>query len=124
VPDLHPDDNWPIVPFPTAADFEAYLEEHHDGPTGLWLKFAKKHSGIATITFAEATEVALCFGYIDSKMHRIDDDWHMLRYTPRGPKSNWSERNKELAAQLIEEGRMRPSGMAAIDAAKADGRWD
>jgi uncharacterized protein YdeI (YjbR/CyaY-like superfamily) len=122
-PETHPDDGWPIVPFETAAEFEAYLEKH-PGPTGLWLKFAKKNRGIKTITFPEATEVALCFGFIDSKMHRVDDDWHVLRYTPRGPKSNWSERNKELADRLIAEGRMRPAGQAAIDAAKADGRWD
>lgn len=113
-----------MVPFATAAAFEAWLDAHHEDEPGLWVKFAKKGRGIETVTFDEATEVALCFGWIDSKMHRVDDDYYVLRYQPRRARSNWSEANKELVARLIAEGRVRPAGLAQVEAAKADGRWD
>jgi uncharacterized protein YdeI (YjbR/CyaY-like superfamily) len=72
----------------------------------------------------EAVEVALCFGWIDAKQQGVDDDWYILRFQPRRPKSNWSQTNKERVARLTAEGRMRPAGQAQVDAAKADGRWD
>ena len=119
----HPSDGWPVLPFATAAAFEAWLDEHHaDGP-GLWVKFAKQNRGIESISFDEAREVAMCFGWVDSKMHRVDDDYYVLRWQPRKPRSNWSARNKALAERLIAEGRMRPAGRAQIEAAQADGRW-
>jgi uncharacterized protein YdeI (YjbR/CyaY-like superfamily) len=120
----HPSDGWPVRPFETAVGFEAWLDEHHADGTGLWVKFAKQNRGIASVSFDEALEVAMCFGWVDSKMHRVDDDYYVLRWQPRKPKSNWSARNKELAERLIAEGRMRPSGLAQIEAAKADGRWN
>ena len=120
----HTSDGWPVLSFATAAAFEAWLDEHHADGTGLWLKFAKQNRGIDSIGFDEALEVAMCFGWVDSKMHRVDDDYYVLRYQPRKPKSNWSARNKALAERLIAEGRMRPSGLAQIEAAQADGRWN
>ena len=120
----HTSDGWPVLSFTTAAAFEAWLDEHHADGTGLWLKFAKQNRGIDSVGFDEALEVAMCFGWVDSKMHRVDDDYYVLRYQPRKPKSNWSARNKALAERLIAEGRMRPSGLAQIEAAQADGRWN
>ena len=120
----HPSDGWPVRPFPTAAAFETWLDEHHADGTGLWVKFAKQNRGIESVSFDEALEVAMCFGWVDSKMHRVDDDYYVLRYQPRKPKSNWSARNKVLAERLIAEGRMRPTGLAQVEAARADGRWD
>ena len=120
----HASDGWPVLSFATAAAFEAWLDEHHADGTGLWLKFAKQNRGIDSVGFDEALEVAMCFGWVDSKMHRVDDDYYVLRYQPRKPKSNWSARNKALAERLIAEGRMRPSGLAQIEAARADGRWN
>ena len=120
----HTSDGWPVLSFATAAAFEAWLDEHHADGTGLWLKFAKQNRGIDSVGFDEALEVAMCFGWVDSKMRRVDDDYYVLRYQPRKPKSNWSARNKALAERLIAEGRMRPSGMAQIEAAQADGRWN
>jgi len=120
----HTSDGWPVLSFATAAAFEAWLDEHHADGTGLWLKFAKQNRGIDSIGFDEALEVAMCFGWVDSKMRRVDDDYYVLRYQPRKPKSNWSARNKALAERLIAEGRMRPSGLAQIEAAQADGRWN
>jgi len=120
----HTSDGWPVLSFATAAAFEAWLDEHHADGTGLWLKFAKQNRGIDSVGFDEALEVAMCFGWVDSKMHRVDDDYYVLRYQPRKPKSNWSARNKALAERLIAEGRMRPSGLAEIESAQADGRWN
>lgn len=119
----HPADGWAVVPFETPQAFEAWLDTHHADESGLWVKFAKKGRGIASIRFPEALEVAMCFGWVDSKMHRYDDDYYVLRYQQRRPKSTWSERNKHIAEHLIADGRMRPSGLAQMEAAKADGRW-
>lgn len=120
----HPTDGWAVLPFETEQAFEAWLEDHHADTPGLWLKFAKKGRGIASISFSEATRVATCFGWVDSKMQSVDEDYYVLRYQPRRPRSNWSATSKDLADRLITEGRMRPSGLAQVAAAKADGRWD
>jgi uncharacterized protein YdeI (YjbR/CyaY-like superfamily) len=120
----HPSDGWVVLPFETRQAFEAWLDTHHLEQPGLWVKFAKKGRGIASISFPEALEVAMCYGWVDSKMHRYDDDYYVLRYQPRRPKSIWSARNKDLAERLAANGRMRPSGLAQVEAAKADGRWD
>ncbi len=119
-----PSDGWLVVPFETGEAFESWLDAHHADQPGLWVKLAKKGRGIASISFPEALEGAMCFGWVDSKMHRYDDDYYVLRYQPRRPRSTWSARNKELAERLITEDRMRPSGLAQVTAAKADGRWD
>ena len=110
--------------FPTAGDFDAWLAVEHDRAPGLFLKLAKKSAGIPSITASEAVEVALCHGWIDGRGNRVDDDWFTVRYTPRRPKSVWSQKNVETVARLIADGRMRPAGLAAVEAAQADGRWD
>jgi uncharacterized protein YdeI (YjbR/CyaY-like superfamily) len=121
--ETHASDGWPILPFRTAQDLEDWLSARHSNQPGLWVKFAKKDRGIPSVTLPEAVEVAMCFGWVDSKMHGLDDDYYILRFQPRRPKSNWSARNKELVERLIAEGRMRPAGQAEVDRAKADGRW-
>jgi uncharacterized protein YdeI (YjbR/CyaY-like superfamily) len=109
--------------FSSAAEFEAFLEREHATTPGLHLKLAKKSSGIASISAAEAVEVALCFGWIDGRANRLDDDWWTVRYTPRRPKSMWSQKNVGTIGRLLEQGRIRPAGLAAVEAAKVDGRW-
>ena len=110
--------------FATAADFDAWLATEHDRAPGLFLKLAKKSSGIPSITAPEAVEVALCHGWIDGRGNRVDDVWFTVRYTPRRPRSVWSQKNVETVARLIADGRMRPAGLAQVAAAQADGRWD
>jgi uncharacterized protein YdeI (YjbR/CyaY-like superfamily) len=124
VTERHPSDGWLVLPFANAPAFEAWLEANQADQPGLWVKFAKQNRGIATVTFDEALEIAMCFGWVDSKMHRVDDDYYVLRYQPRKPRSNWSARNKALVERLTGAGRMRPSGLAQVEAARADGRWD
>ncbi|KAF2652024.1 hypothetical protein K491DRAFT_719286 [Lophiostoma macrostomum CBS 122681] len=114
----------PIVPFASMADFEAYLEREHVKAPGVYLKLAKKGSGIPSVASTEAVEVALCFGWIDGRAQTIDDTWWLSRYTPRRQKSIWSQKNVNTIARLTEQGRMRPAGISAVDAAKRDGRWD
>ncbi len=119
----HPADGWPVLFFENGRAFEAWLEAHHGDRRGIWLKLAKKGRGIPSITFDQALEAAMCFGWVDSRTQGLDDDHYLLRYQPRKPRSNWSARNKVLGERLIAEGRMRPSGLAEIEAAKSDGRW-
>ncbi|MDP9222711.1 MAG: hypothetical protein M3P18_02440 [Actinomycetota bacterium] len=96
----HPSDGWAVLPFANRQAFEAWLETHHVDQPGLWVKFAKKGRGIASISLPEALEVAMCFGWVDSKMHRHDDDYYVLRYQPRRPRSTWSPRNKTSPSAL------------------------
>jgi uncharacterized protein YdeI (YjbR/CyaY-like superfamily) len=110
--------------FETPAAFEAWLDVHGEEADGVWIKMAKKGSGIASLDLKGAINVALCFGWIDAKGKRIDDDWYMLRFTPRRPQSTWSKRNREKVAALTAAGRMRPAGLAEVARAKSDGRWD
>lgn len=120
----HPKDGWPLIAFASVAGFETWLEEHHGDETGLWLKIAKKASGIASITYAEAVDVALCFGWIDGQRNSFDGDYFLQRFTPRRARSIWSKVNTEKVTVLTASGRMRPGGQAQVDRAKADGRWD
>ncbi|KAJ4305325.1 hypothetical protein N0V90_000856 [Kalmusia sp. IMI 367209] len=114
----------PIRPFASVADFESFLEHEHATASGVYLKLAKKGSGIPSISSTEAVEVALCFGWIDGRAQTIDETWWISRYTPRRPKSIWSQKNVSTIARLMKEGKMRPAGIAAVDAAKSDGRWE
>jgi uncharacterized protein YdeI (YjbR/CyaY-like superfamily) len=114
----------PIMPFASREAWEAWLEEQHATSDGLWLKLAKKGSGIETVTFAEALDVALCYGWIDSQADKFDGDYWLQRFTPRKPRSKWSQVNREKVAKLIEAGRMKPAGLREVERAKADGRWD
>lgn len=116
-------DDLPILPFASAAAFEAWLEAEHAHAAGLWLKIAKKDAGIATVTYAEALDVALCFGWIDGQKRSFDETWFLQRFTPRRRGSRWSKINTDHVARLEAAGRMRPAGLAEVEAAKADGRW-
>lgn len=118
-----PDDDLPILPFPDAAAFEAWLEANHASAPGVWLRIAKKDAGVATVTYAEALDVALCFGWIDGQRRAHDASWFLQRFTPRRPTSRWSRINTEHAERLTAAGRMRPAGLAQVEAARADGRW-
>jgi uncharacterized protein YdeI (YjbR/CyaY-like superfamily) len=117
-------DELPIVLFPAPADLEAWLEENHADYDSLWLKIAKKSSGERSVTYAEALELALCFGWIDSQKRGHDERFFLQRFTPRRPRGRWSRINREKAEALIAAGAMRPAGAAEVEAAKADGRWE
>ena len=116
-------DDLPVHLFAGAAELEAWLEENEDA-AGVWLKIAKKGSGESSITYAEALELALCFGWIDSQKRGLDETHFLQRFTPRRPRGRWSKINREKAEALIATGRMRPAGLAEVEAAKADGRWE
>jgi uncharacterized protein YdeI (YjbR/CyaY-like superfamily) len=107
-----------------AAAWDEWLAANHGLHEGIWLKIAKKDSGIASVTNDEAVDVGLCWGWISGHRKALDESYFLQRYTPRRPHSNWSAVNVAKVAVLIEAGRMQPPGMAEVDAAKADGRWD
>jgi uncharacterized protein YdeI (YjbR/CyaY-like superfamily) len=117
-------DELPLLRFASASAWEAWLEDAHATAPGVWLQIAKKDSGIATVTHAEALDVALCFGWIDGQRRAHDATWFLQRFTPRKRGSRWSKINTEKVAALIAAGRMRPAGLAQVEAARADGRWD
>lgn len=121
----------PVIPNPrkikafrSATEFEAWLAKNHDRETELWLKIHKKTSGCATVTYAQALDVALCWGWIDGIRKSFDEVSFLQRFTPRKAKSIWSQTNKEHIARLTAGGRMTPHGQRHVDAAKADGRWE
>ena len=121
----------PVVPdkkkiksFPDEASFERWLAANHDRETEVWLRIFKKGSGVPTVTLAEALDVALCWGWIDGLRKGFDERSYLQRYTPRRPKSLWSDINRGHVARLTAAGRMTPHGQRHVDAAKADGRWD
>jgi uncharacterized protein YdeI (YjbR/CyaY-like superfamily) len=113
-----------IRSFRTEAAFERWIAKHHDRETEVWLRIFKKGSGIATVTAAQALDVALCWGWIDGLRKGFDDESFLQRYTPRRPRSLWSQVNRDNVARLTAAGRMTPHGQRQVDAAKADGRWD
>lgn len=113
----------PILPFESKKKFADWLAKNHDKSAGLWLKIAKKASGIPTVTYAEALDVALCYGWIDGQKGSFDDKYFLQKFTPRRPKSIWSKINVEKVERLIASGEMKPSGLKAVEAAKQDGRW-
>ena len=112
------------LPFPDQAAWRAWLAEHHASSDGVWIKFAKKGSGIPTVVYAEAVEESLIHGWIDGQVKRVDDDFYMQRFTPRRAQSRWSKINRAKAEKLIADGRMHPAGLAEVERAKADGRWE
>jgi uncharacterized protein YdeI (YjbR/CyaY-like superfamily) len=114
----------PVLFFASPEEMEAWLEEHHASSDGIWLRFAKKASGIPSIVYGEALDIALCFGWIDGQVKRLDDDHYLQRFTPRRRRSQWSKRNRGKAERLSEEGRMRPAGLAEVERAREDGRWE
>lgn len=114
----------PVLFFEDAQAWRKWLNENHADPTGVWLKFAKKGSGITSLNYAGALDEALCYGWIDGQTKSIDEIYYLQKFTPRRAKSIWSKRNIGKVEELIAAGRMHASGGAAIEAAKADGRWE
>jgi uncharacterized protein YdeI (YjbR/CyaY-like superfamily) len=114
----------PMLEFKDQQAFEVWITKHHPESHGVWIRMYKKASGIPSITYAEAVEVALCYGWIDSQMKSYDESSYIQKFTPRKSKSPWSEINKGHVARLIKEGRMREPGLAAIEIAKQNGQWD
>lgn len=114
----------PILDFENAHAFDIWLEQYGSTSPGIHIRIAKKDSGIQSVTYAEAVEIALCHGWIDGVRNRYDDKRFLQRFTPRGPRSIWSEINKKKVQELIKAGSMRPAGLAAVKRAKANGQWD
>jgi uncharacterized protein YdeI (YjbR/CyaY-like superfamily) len=113
-----------VLQFPHQAGWAQWLAANHDASTGVWLRHAKKGNPEPSVTYAEALEVALCFGWIDSRK-KSDGELHFLqRWSPRGPKSIWSQVNRDSALRYIAQGRMQPAGLAEVERAQRDGRWD
>jgi uncharacterized protein YdeI (YjbR/CyaY-like superfamily) len=117
-------DDYPTLLFETKAQFAKWLEQHHAAERGVWLRLARAASKLKSINHDEALDVALCYGWIDGQAKSYDSDSWVQKFTPRGKRSVWSKRNRENVERLIASGKMRPAGWAAIEAAKADGRWD
>ena len=117
-------DELPIHLFADPDELEAWLGENAASCDGVWLKIAKKGTGKSSVTYAEALELALCVGWIDSQKRGFDEQYFLQRFTPRRPRGRWSKINREKAEALIAAERMRPAGLAEVEAAKADGRWD
>jgi len=117
-------DGLPVVSFASAGEWEEWLEEHHAGSPGLWIKIGKQGSGIDSVRYPEVLESALCFGWIDGRREALDKRFFLQRFTPRRPRSKWSKINREKAERLLAEGRIRPAGLAEVKRAQADGRWD
>ncbi|WP_042163759.1 YdeI family protein [Streptomyces sp. NBRC 110035] len=114
----------PIIFFEDQTQWEQWLEEHHGSASGVWVKIAKNATGIPSVTYAEALDCAICFGWIDSQRDKVDDQYWQQRFTPRTKKSPWSQANRERVERLAAAGAIRPAGQREIDAAKADGRWE
>ena len=113
-----------ILPFASQSKWADWIAKQHDKSAGVWLKLAKKDSGISSVTYTEALEVALCYGWIDGQKNSFDEKYFLQKFTPRRPKSIWSKINVEKVERLIASGQMKPAGLKAIEAAKADGRWE
>ncbi|HYZ27512.1 MAG TPA: YdeI/OmpD-associated family protein [Thermoleophilaceae bacterium] len=118
------DDGLPQLPFATTAEWERWLEDNHATETGIWIRMAKKSSGIESVRYPEVLDVALCFGWIDGRREALDDTHFLQRFTPRRPRSRWSRINRERVERLIADGRMQPAGLREVERAQADGRWD
>lgn len=114
----------PTLSFERREDWEAWLERNHAESPGVWLRLARKGSGLPSVTRDEALEAALCYGWIDGQARSGDESTWVQKFTPRGARSIWSKINREKAERLIESGRMRPAGLAEVERAKRDGRWD
>ena len=116
--------DYPLKKFATPRALEQWLARNHAKVQGIRIQIAKQASGIRSVNYAQALDVALCYGWIDGQAKSIDADWYAQRFTPRRARSPWSKRNRDIVARLVKEGRMQPAGQAEVDRAKADGRWD
>jgi uncharacterized protein YdeI (YjbR/CyaY-like superfamily) len=114
----------PILQFSDQASWAQWLEHNDSCSQGVWLMLAKKGSGVTTVTYGEALEEALCHGWIDGQVSRYDESFYLQRFTPRTKRSKWSANNRDKVDRLTAEGRMKPAGIQAVEAAKADGRWE
>ncbi len=121
---MSPADGLDVRPFASADAWHRWLAEHHAASPGLWVMIAKKGSGIASVHYPDVLESALCFGWIDGHRRARDEQYFLQRFTPRRARSRWSQINRETAERLIAEGRMAPAGLAEVERARADGRWD
>lgn len=123
-PTVSSPDGLDVLRFNDAREFDDWLEDSHADVDGIWIQIAKAKSKYHSISWADAVPVALCHGWIDGQARRVDDDWYLQRFTPRRPRSNWSQINVAHVERLVEEGRMRPWGMEHVEQAKRDGRWE
>jgi uncharacterized protein YdeI (YjbR/CyaY-like superfamily) len=114
----------PLLPFTNKQKWADWLAKQHDQSSGVWLKLAKKDTDIPSVSYEEALDVALCYGWIDGQKKGFDEQYWLQKFTPRGPKSIWSKINTEKVERLIASGEMKPAGLKAIEAARQDGRWD
>ncbi len=114
----------PIIPFASQGDWELWLQAQHATAKGLWLKIAKKGSKADSVTYDEALQSALCYGWIDGQKGACDEQFWLQRFTPRGPRSRWSRINRDKATDLLDQGRMKPAGLEQVRRARRDGRWD
>ncbi len=112
-----------VIPFETQEEWEEWLEENHASSPGLWLKLAKVDSGLQSVTYSEAVDSALCYGWIDGQKSSYDEQYWLQRFTRRTARSKWSKRNRERAVELSEQGKMKPAGLHEVEHAKGDGRW-
>ncbi|MBC7957472.1 MAG: YdeI/OmpD-associated family protein [Cytophagales bacterium] len=119
-----PPNDTPVLLFKTPAAWERWLAKHHGQSKGLWVRMAKKDSGLASITYPEALQAALCYGWIDGQKKGEDEQYWQQKFTPRGARSIWSKINRDKALALIEQGLMQPAGLAEVKRAQADGRWE
>lgn len=114
----------PVMPFEHEKDWATWLNKNHTKSTGVWLKLAKKASGHESVSYDEALQVALCYGWIDGQKKSYDDSFWLQKFIPRGKRSGWSKINRQKAEDLIKRGKMEPAGLKAVESAKQDGRWD
>ena len=114
----------PVIPFASQDEWATWLDANQATAKGLWIKFAKKGAGVPSVVYKEALDVALCHGWIDGQAASFDETYYLQRFTPRTRRSKWSKINTVRVQQLIEAGRMQPAGLAAIEQAQADGRWE
>jgi uncharacterized protein YdeI (YjbR/CyaY-like superfamily) len=116
--------DYPVALFRDQDELTSWLDDHHATAAGVWLRIAKKGSALVSVSISEALDAALCYGWIDGQRNSLDTDSYLQKFTPRRKRSVWSKVNRENVARLIRSGAMRPAGIAAIEAAKADGRWE
>ncbi len=116
-------DNLPVILFETEEEWSNWLESNTDN-SGVWVRIAKKNSGLISISYQQAVDIGLCYGWIDGQKQKCDEQTYVQRFTPRKPKSNWSKINKDKALQFTKEGKMKPAGFASIENAKKSGAWD
>ena len=118
------DDGLPTIAFSSPEAWERWLEDNHRASDGVWIKMGKKQAGVESVRYPEVLECALCFGWIDGRREALDERHFLQRFTPRRPRSRWSRINRDTAERLITDGRMRPAGLAEVERAGADGRWE